>query len=1561
MRPQLPWQGPDSEVSAVVADHSRRSLDVYRADRRRADEDAGLEEDLATGGYGRRQVFELVQNGADELIDEPGGKVSVLLTADALYCANEGSPLQPKGVSALMHAHISPKRRTEIGRFGLGFKSVLGVTRHPRFYSRTASFAFDADDAERKIRGIVGERDQYPVLRLATPLEPEDEVEQDPVLASLMAWATTVVTLPLDRGADWLSDDVDKFPAEFLLFSPHVGTLELHNSITGIDRLIALEPDGSELKLIDGEDLTFWRVFSTIVKPSLKAQESAGKLAARDELPLQWAVPVDGRSRTGRFWAFFPLRDETTLSGIANAPWQVNDDRTGLLETSVLNQELLHGLADLVVASIESLYKPSDPGWVLDVLPARGRERRSWGDEVISREVFERLPRTACVPDLTGQLRAIADLRVPPQLAREPERDALEFWARAPHPPADWCHPSAISTTTRRSRVDRLLEAERLKERPLSEWLESVIPNDATVDDSRHAIKLAGILTASDEGLARNLSAVRRSSIVLLAGGSVATPNPASVFLASGMSGGTSGLETVHAELSNDPEIRTILERVGLEQVSAELELELILRSLRYGASDDEWAKVWSIVRTIEDATTAARILRDTLPFSRPVGVMVANGSWQPCNAVLLPGTIANPARDPEVAVDTEHHASDLEVLRALGVSAAPEAGYTAAREPFIQAYLRECYWVYAKTDLGVRSTPSETHMEFAETELCGPLAPMTLLSEEGRTEFTQALLLSSTQLQPWSLRHTTQEKYPQMLFENPVLNLIRTEGRLPTSLGIRPVENCVGDGFSAWSDFLPVASVGPEHAAELDIPHDLAQVAAWGDAGSEIWLELCALLESSTEDEQIGSFLAAACTQGLPSPTNGIWCSVGDAHATIPAADVAACDNHRTFRALRDLNKPAILVVDRASVHDLVKKWGFRTTDEDVRTEPVWTESAAKIALADFFPILREDLREQGLIDFEIVPCSELAFEVSTAEGTKTEDAPFVVLEDERKVLWISNTGADGLLREIEARFSLDLSAQDFDAIVAQRVKQEVQDRFAALRAVTDPCERLVEALGPEVLRTHLPIGLLAAVEAIHGPAGEARLAELVLAVHGYDTLRVLREDFEVAGFSPPARWAGSWDARQFVRRLGFADEYAGFRGTTRDRQLFVPGPSALPDEHSYQRDIIDRVHQLLTGDEEHKRGLLSLPTGAGKTRVAVQGLVEAIGRGTLASPVLWIAQRDELCEQAVQSWSEVWRRFGTRVELTISRLWDNNEAEESITGPQVVVATVDKLRYRVDNEAYDWLKNASCVVVDEAHGATTPEYTKVLEWLGILRRGATTKTRCPLIGLTATPFRGRSEEQTRRLADRFGRRRLDSEEDDPYRALQTLGVLATIEGEVLEGTSVELSDDEASQFEQLKEMPKDVYRRIASDVERNRRLLSSIQSKDDDWPVLLFAISREHAHTLAALLRLEGVSAVSIDHETDSDLRRQYIEEFRRGDVRVLCNYSVLTQGFDAPAVRVIYVTRPTFSPNVYQQMIGRGLRGPLNGGTERCLIVNVADNWQRFGDQLAFRDFEYLWHRT
>jgi superfamily II DNA or RNA helicase len=449
-------------------------------------------------------------------------------------------------------------------------------------------------------------------------------------------------------------------------------------------------------------------------------------------------------------------------------------------------------------------------------------------------------------------------------------------------------------------------------------------------------------------------------------------------------------------------------------------------------------------------------------------------------------------------------------------------------------------------------------------------------------------------------------------------------------------------------------------------------------------------------------------------------------------------------------------------------------------------------------------------------------------------------------------------------------------------------------------------------------------------------------------------------AGLEPPSRWAGSPRAQEFVDELGFPPEYAGFQHRRRDPAFDVDGPIVLKPLHEFQVSIGKRIQDFLSKPKP-ERGLLSLPTGAGKTRVVVQAIVESMRRGTFAGSLVWVAQSDELCEQAVQSWAQVWRVFGPSQRLRISRLWgQTNNRVVAADMPHVVVATYQTLIKRLQSPAYNWLRQASCIVIDEAHGSISPSYTEILEGFGLTAR----TTDRPLIGLTATPFRSAADPaETQWLVNRYGQQRFDHgviPGDDPYPVLQDMGVLAHVDQRVLEGSDLELTAAELAELVQFKRLPPSAESRLGESAPRNARLVESIKALPSDWPVLLFATSVEQAHLMAALLAIEGVSAKPISGQTDMGARRHYIEEFRKGNIRVLSNYNVLSTGFDAPALRALYIARPVYSPVLYQQMLGRGLRGPLNGGKDRCLVVNVQDNIAQFGEQLAFRHFEYLWQR-
>ena len=185
---------------------------------------------------------------------------------------------------------------------------------------------------------------------------------------------------------------------------------------------------------------------------------------------------------------------------------------------------------------------------------------------------------------------------------------------------------------------------------------------------------------------------------------------------------------------------------------------------------------------------------------------------------------------------------------------------------------------------------------------------------------------------------------------------------------------------------------------------------------------------------------------------------------------------------------------------------------------------------------------------------------------------------------------------------------------------------------------------------------------------------------------------------------------------------------------------------------------------------------------------------------------------------------------------------------------------------------------------------------------------------------------------------------------------VLARADHETIEGGVFHLYHDELQGMERAPWLPQSVEKRIAGDAERTKRIIKAYERHIDlDWPTLIFATSVEHAQTVAALLNGRGITSRAVSGETETLTRRRVVEGFRRGEIKALVSYGVFREGFDAPKTRAIIVARLVYSPNLYFQMIGRGLRGVKNGGSDRCLILNVRDNIENFGRELAFSDLD------
>ena len=1541
------WARVDSPLASVVREQTQKCLAVYREDSNRIDEDVNTEVAASEVGYRGRQLFELIQNGADAMAGSQGGRVAVVLTDEVLYVANEGRPFDAAGVEAVMAARIGRKRsELEIGRFGLGFKSVVALSEGPQIISRTGSFQFSRSWSDGQIKEIALHKSRYPLLRLAQPFDPHALFNEDDVLRSLTPWAATIVRLPLKEAAPGSADDPARallrralagFPAEFLLFVPHVRRLSLHDTAEGSDRTVLVEVgESGDIVLSDGEERAEWRVVKDTFEPSFLAKEDAGEAARRDQVTLHWAVPRSGSNRDGAFWAFFPTGWKTTLSGIVNAPWKLSDDRRTIIEGEFNSEILTKRLPALVAGSLELLEERADPGAVLDVLPARGRESRNPADRELNEPVFETLRGHRCLPLLDGGLGHPAGLLLAPKGLSE---DLREAWRSCGHVTGPWVHPSVDSSPERRLKAERLIEGGG-RVASVGEWLEAVSAA-RTADASADALRLAAMLVKESPSLDHD---VRTSSIVLLEDGRLGQPRPGSVFLRSSVRDGDHSF--VHPDVVSQPNVAQALTDLGIHEFDqgGHLHAALVQRPI-------DWFEVWELSRAVE-ASDAEGIIREALldPLAR-VRVRSAAGQWMAMDQGFLGGPIipADGSRDAGYLIDPGFHGPDEELLARLGAVRSPIHRQRAQRgvdEEWLEEYEEALVEGFYR-----KIHPSRPHrelMRFTGAKPPWPLALLPSLSEEGRVALTEAALaLGPTN--PWTVRHARNQAYGSHRSDDgPLEWWLKRHGLLSTSAGpLPPAAVLAGAEWADSIDVLPVADIDEDWSRSLGLrtqPSALPTLA---------WQRLQQAANGWPDDRRRAHAYALMCNHVSP-PSELV---VGDGAKTraVRTSEVAVSCLEEEWRSLVLQGVPSIYVRSPEMKQDLISNWGLADGTEQLQVELAVEPAGEPAQLLDWFPGLRPylDLDQSHLL---VQPASALSLLTASRNGQLERPVRSHFADG---CVYVTSTDPSAeCLRQVSDVLGLDLDDRAIEAVLDRRRRDDVRALKARIRRASTDAERLVEAVGADDLRRSLPEPAITAVESERGRTlTDREIAEMALAVYGLSVLKSYKEVLAARGLDPPHQWTGGAAARRFVAELGFPRSYAGFAGDTRAALVDVEGPVQLPPLHPFQAVVARNVRELVRGERE-PRGMLVLPTGAGKTRVAVQALVEEVRDQRLTGSVVWIAQTDELCEQAVQTWKAVWRSFGPEGVLRIGRFWASNDAGPEPEHFHLVVATPDKLLSVANRGEYGWLSDASVVIVDEAHQSITPMYTEVLRWLGRARLGNAPQR--PLIGLTATPFRNLNAIESDRLVKRYGGQRLDDAafDGDPYDQLQQMGVLAYVDHELLDGIEVSFSEAEKQEMKNLRRVPASVQTRLGASVARNRDIVESICARPDDHNTLVFATTVENSRALAAHLTMRGVAAVSISAQTDPAARRHYVEEFRAGRIRVITNYNVLSQGFDVPAVRAVYVARPTLSRNLYQQMIGRGLRGPLNGGSERVKIVNIADNFAEYGETLAFDHFRYLW---
>lgn len=356
-------------------------------------------------------------------------------------------------------------------------------------------------------------------------------------------------------------------------------------------------------------------------------------------------------------------------------------------------------------------------------------------------------------------------------------------------------------------------------------------------------------------------------------------------------------------------------------------------------------------------------------------------------------------------------------------------------------------------------------------------------------------------------------------------------------------------------------------------------------------------------------------------------------------------------------------------------------------------------------------------------------------------------------------------------------------------------------------------------------------------------------------------------------------------------------------------------PNLFDYQRDLASQVLRLVGSGE---RLLLSLPTGAGKTRTGMAALIELFREQPNARCV-WLAPSLELVDQAARTFEALWRDYPDAADCNLAVRTASPEGSNLwLQTPQFLANQQSR------HEAF------TVAVFDEAHQLGAPTFRSAWETAAA---GSSLQ-----LGLSATPGRN-SGDETADLVDFFGGRLLVSKilGKDPVKTLQDRGVLAKLNFRRITKHGV----------------PEHSVQRARVLLELCRRLIGR------ERRALVFTETVVDAKAIATVLASEGLAASYVEGELPETVRSERLRSFGEGKLSLLLNQKLLATGYDCPAVSDVVLAGRIGSPILFEQVVGRAARGPLTGGNRYARVWQFDDHLKIHGlPQSYYRFRDYLW---
>lgn len=357
-----------------------------------------------------------------------------------------------------------------------------------------------------------------------------------------------------------------------------------------------------------------------------------------------------------------------------------------------------------------------------------------------------------------------------------------------------------------------------------------------------------------------------------------------------------------------------------------------------------------------------------------------------------------------------------------------------------------------------------------------------------------------------------------------------------------------------------------------------------------------------------------------------------------------------------------------------------------------------------------------------------------------------------------------------------------------------------------------------------------------------------------------------------------------------------------------------------------IDNKRKIYEAWQRCRAVMLQMPTGTGKTRLFVSIARDLHNYGIKnkrAIRILFLAHRKELIEQISE---HVGEKYGLAHGLIVAQ----NMEQKSLPIQIGSVPTMTRRLERWEDKDFD------IIIIDEAHHVKAKSYKKIIDFYP----GA------KILGVTATPYR------------------LNGAGFHPE--FDELIISASVAEFIKSGYlseyvyySIKPTSDLQREIDRMKldfqgdYMEKEMMGVMDRDFIR-ARILSSYQKFANGKKGIVYTISREHNIHLSREFNAAGIKSAAIDSDTPKEEREKLVSKFRNGDIQVLFNVNIFSEGFDCPDVEVIQLARPTKSLAMYLQQVGRGLRP--HESKDNLIILDNVGLFNKFGFPSARRKWRY-----